>query len=67
MARKIKGYGWNPDMPDGRDFMYAAPPEVVERPTVDAGGEACCPASRGPCLPELVDGGRLPVVEPVED
>ena len=29
MARKIKGYGWNPDMPDGRDFMYAAPPEVV--------------------------------------
>jgi C1A family cysteine protease len=29
MPRKIKGYGWNPDIPDGRDFMYAAPPEVV--------------------------------------
>src|SRR5436305_6823807 len=29
VARKIQGYGWNPDMPDGRDLMYAAPPEVV--------------------------------------
>ncbi len=29
MARKIQGYGWNPDIPDGRDLMYAAPPEVV--------------------------------------
>jgi C1A family cysteine protease len=29
MERKIKGYGWNPDIPDGRDLMYAAPPKVV--------------------------------------
>src|SRR5947209_20497876 len=29
MERKIKGYGWSPDIPDGRDLMYAAPPEVV--------------------------------------
>jgi C1A family cysteine protease len=29
MQRKIKGYGWSPDIPDGRDLMYAAPPEVV--------------------------------------
>ena len=29
MPRKIQGYGWNPDIPDGRDFMYAAPAEVV--------------------------------------
>src|SRR5205823_11918456 len=27
----------------------------------------CCPAGRLPRLPELVDGVRLPVVEPVED
>jgi C1A family cysteine protease len=26
MARKIKGYGWVPDLPDGRDLLYAAPP-----------------------------------------
>jgi C1A family cysteine protease len=25
MARKIKGYGWVPDLPDGRDLLYAAP------------------------------------------
>ncbi len=25
MSRKIKGYGWVPDLPDGRDLLYAAP------------------------------------------
>ena len=37
MERKIKGYGWSPDIPDGRDLMYAAPPEVVTQlpPKVD--------------------------------
>jgi C1A family cysteine protease len=25
MARKVKGYGWVPDIPDGRDLLYAAP------------------------------------------
>lgn len=25
MPRKIKGYGWVPDLPDGRDLLYAAP------------------------------------------
>jgi C1A family cysteine protease len=29
MARKIQRYGWNPDLPDGRDLLYAAPPEVA--------------------------------------
>ena len=44
MARKIKGYGWNPDLPDGRDLMYAAPPEVVTAlpPKVDLRQQ--CPA-----------------------
>src|SRR2546421_9761617 len=51
MARKIKGYGWNPDMPDGRDFMYAAPPEVVSQlpPKVDL---------RDQC-PDVFDQGQL--------
>jgi C1A family cysteine protease len=44
MERKIKGYGWTPDIPDGRDLMYAAPPEVVTQlpPKVDLRDE--CPA-----------------------
>lgn len=44
MARKIQGYGWNPDLPDGRDLMYAAPPEVVTAlpPKVDL-REQCPP------------------------
>ena len=43
MARKIQGYGWNPDLPDGRDLMYAAPPEVVTAlpPKVDLSAQ--CP------------------------
>jgi C1A family cysteine protease len=51
MERKIKGYGWNRDMPDGRDLMYAAPPEVVTQlPTkVDL---------RDHC-PEVYDQGQL--------
>jgi C1A family cysteine protease len=51
MERKIKGYGWNPDIPDGRDLMYAAPPEVVSQ----------LPAQvdlRGQC-PVVYDQGQL--------
>ena len=29
MTRKIKRYGWIPDLPDHRDFMYAAPLAVL--------------------------------------
>jgi C1A family cysteine protease len=29
VERKIAGYGWNRDLPDGRDFMYGAPPAVL--------------------------------------
>jgi C1A family cysteine protease len=51
MPRKIQGYGWNPDLPDGRDFMYAAPAEVVTSlpPKVDL-REQC---------PEVYDQGQL--------
>jgi C1A family cysteine protease len=31
VERKIAGYGWNRDLPDGRDFMYAAPEGVVAK------------------------------------
>lgn len=51
MARKIQGYGWNPDIPDGRDFMYAASPEVVAAlpPKVDL----------RPQCPPVYDQGQL--------
>ncbi len=29
MPRKVKGYGWVPDLPDGRDLLYAAPPKPL--------------------------------------
>ncbi len=29
MSRPIAGYGWIPDLPDHRDYLYAAPPEVL--------------------------------------
>jgi C1A family cysteine protease len=37
MARKIKGYGWTPDLPDGRDLLYAAPAAPLDElpPRVD--------------------------------
>ena len=28
-ARRIKGFGWVPDLPDGRDMLYAAPPRPL--------------------------------------
>jgi C1A family cysteine protease len=51
MPRKIQGYGWNPDLPDGRDLMYAAPPEVVTQlpPKVDL----------TPQCPPVYDQGQL--------
>ena len=51
MERKIQGYGWNPDIPDGRDLMFAAPPEVVTQlpPKVDL---------RDQC-PDVYDQGQL--------
>jgi C1A family cysteine protease len=31
MNHKIKRYGWTPDYPDHRDYMYAAPMEVLKK------------------------------------
>lgn len=37
MPRKVARYGWIPDLPDQRDHLYAAPPEVLRAlpPTMD--------------------------------
>ncbi len=55
--RKIKRYGWKPDLPDQRDFMYAAPfhilgalPNAVDLtalcpPVYDQGGLGSCTAN----------------------
>jgi C1A family cysteine protease len=28
-ARRVAGYGWHPDLPDNRDFMYAVPATIA--------------------------------------
>jgi C1A family cysteine protease len=57
MPRKIQGYGWVPDLPDGRDMLYAAPvralaklpPRVYLRkqcpPVYDQGALGSCTAN----------------------
>ena len=61
MARKIKGYGWTPDLPDGRDLLYAAPVEELEKlpPKVDMRKQ--CPAAYnqgqlGSCTANAIGG-----------
>jgi len=51
MPIKIKQYGWIPDLPDNRDYSYAAPAEVLVRlpPSADL---------RGQC-PPVYDQGQL--------
>jgi C1A family cysteine protease len=50
-VRKIQGYGWAPDLPDGRDLLYAAPHAQITNlpPSVDL---------RGKC-PPVYDQGQL--------
>ncbi len=44
MPRQIKRYGWIPDLPDQRDYLYAAPFEagVTLPPSIDL--RPACPA-----------------------
>ena len=51
MPRKIKGYGWIPDLPDHRDFQFAAPVEKLAAlpPSVDL----------TPNCPPVYDQGNL--------
>ncbi len=51
MARKISRFGWVPDLPDARDYLYAAPPERLSKlpPSVDL----------RPSCPPVYDQGEL--------
>ncbi len=51
MERKVKQYGWVPDLPDARDHMYAAPQRVLT--TLPA------KADLRPQCPPVVDQGAL--------
>src|SRR6185437_3122407 len=41
--RTKKRYGWLPDLPDQRDFLYAAPPETLRSLPSKVNMEALCP------------------------
>lgn len=57
MERKVQRYGWVPDLPDARDYMYAAPQRVLTTlpsqfdlrplcpPVVDQGALGSCTAN----------------------
>jgi C1A family cysteine protease len=32
MVRKIKKFGWTPDLPDHRDHIYSAPAAIISKP-----------------------------------
>lgn len=42
--RKIRRYGWIPDVPDQRDYLYAAPPEFLEALPPSTNLRRRCPA-----------------------
>jgi C1A family cysteine protease len=52
MSRKIKRFGWIPDLPDHRDYMFAAAPAVLASlpPSIDL---------RPQCPKEIYDQGEL--------
>jgi len=63
MTRKIKRYGWIPDLPDQRDFMYAAPLAALRAlpPKKDLSGE--CPpvydqGELGSCTANAIGGAH---------
>lgn len=51
MNRKIKHYGWTRDLPDNRDYLYVAPPQILANlpPSVDL----------RPQCPPVYDQGQL--------
>jgi C1A family cysteine protease len=61
VERKIAGYGWNRDLPDGRDFMYGAPPEVVRKLPESVDLRSGCPpvydqGQLGSCTANAIGG-----------
>lgn len=52
LSRQIPGFGWTPDLPDHRDFLYAAPTPILRRIPAKADLRAKCPK-------EIYDQGQL--------
>jgi len=73
MPYKIAHYGWIPDLPDQRDFQYAAPPEVIGALPASADLTSACPpvydqGQLGSCFPAgtpilLADGTERAIEE----
>ncbi len=62
MPRKIQRFGWIPDIPDPRDFLYAAPPEVLRKLPASADLRDQCPPvydqlELGSCTANAIAGG----------
>jgi C1A family cysteine protease len=51
MPYKVSGYGWVPDLPDHRDHLYAAPPNVL--------GTLPLQADLRPTCPPVYDQGQI--------
>lgn len=61
MNRKISKYGWLPDIPDQRDFVYAAPAAVVRNLPSSVNLQKSCPpvydqSSLGSCTANAIGG-----------
>ncbi len=61
MARKIQRYGWVPDLPDGRDQLYAAPPKALEKLPARVDLRSKCPpvydqGELGSCTANAIGG-----------
>ena len=52
MSRKVSGFGWVPDLPDHRDFLFAAPTRVLRNIPASVDLRAQCPK-------EIYDQGQL--------
>src|SRR5262245_19429355 len=60
-SRKIQRYGWIPDLPDHRDFMYSAPLEQLRRLPRSVDLRDTCPpvydqGSLGSCTANAIGG-----------
>jgi hypothetical protein len=61
MPRYVQWYGWVPDMPDPRDFMYAAPAAVLQQLPPSQDLRPSCPpvydqGSVGSCTGNAIGG-----------
>ena len=75
MSRKIQRYGWIPDLPDQRDYLYAAPPHVLQALPASVDLRPGCPpvydqGQLGSCFPAgtpiLLADGTERAIEKVE-